>query len=138
MVAQSIAPSIDEVLVFDRYQLDIRRRVLLENGRHVKLGSRGLSILIVLAQRAGQTVSKRELVSLIWPDAFVVDGTLRVHISALQRALGKSEWGGRFVENISGQGYRLTEPVVQGRRSRTAALPADPPRQPLRAGDSRV
>jgi DNA-binding winged helix-turn-helix (wHTH) protein len=109
--AQTIVPAGDEVLVFDRYQLDTRRRVLLENGRRVALGSRGLSILIMLALRAGQIVTKRELLSHIWPEAFVVDGTLRVHISALQRTLGKSEWGGRFVENICGQGYRLAEPV---------------------------
>src|SRR5689334_16168466 len=103
MFAQSINLVGDEVLAFDRYQLDTRRRVLRENGRRVKLGSRGLSILILLAQRGGQTVTKRELLSHVWPGAFIEDGTLRVHISALQRALGKSEWGGRFVENIFGQ-----------------------------------
>ena len=120
---QNIVPVWDEVLVFDRYQLDIRRRALLENGRHVRLGSRGLSILIMLAQRAGEIVTKRELLSQIWPDAYVVEGTLRVHISALQRSLGKSEWGGRFVENICGQGYRLAEPVFPVLRGPNAELP---------------
>jgi DNA-binding winged helix-turn-helix (wHTH) protein len=110
-VVQSIAPAVEEVLVFDRYQLDTRRRVLLENGRRVRLGSRALSILILLAQRAGRIATKRELLSFIWPDVCVEEGTLRVHISTLRRALGTNGWGGRFVENISGQGYRLAEPV---------------------------
>jgi DNA-binding winged helix-turn-helix (wHTH) protein len=114
----------DEVLVFDRYQLDITRRALLENGRRVKLGSRALSILIMLAQGGGQIVTKRELLSQVWPDVFVVEGTLRVHISALQRVLGQSEWGGEFIQNISGQGYRLAEPVFRVRRGSVDAPPA--------------
>src|SRR5947199_10682096 len=86
---RGLTPAIDAVLVFERYQLDIGRRRLLEKSRRVKLGSRALSILIVLAQRPGQIVSNRELLSRIWPHTCGVDGALRVQISELQRALGK-------------------------------------------------
>lgn len=123
-VTQSIVPAaMDEVLVFERYRLDVGRRLLLANGQRVKLGSRALSILILLAQRSGQIVSNRELLSRVWPDTCVVDGALRVQVSELQRALGTTEWGGKFVENIYAQGYRLAEPVFNaGRASLGAAV----------------
>jgi predicted ATPase/DNA-binding winged helix-turn-helix (wHTH) protein len=100
------------VLCFERYQLHLRRRVLLDNGRPVALGSRALTILTMLAQHAGEMVPKRELQRRLWQNVMVEDGTLRVHIAALQKVLGESQAGGRCIENIPGQGYRLVVPVT--------------------------
>jgi predicted ATPase/DNA-binding winged helix-turn-helix (wHTH) protein len=123
-------PAFDEVLVFERYQLNIRRRLLLENGQAVRLGSRALAILIVLAQQAGNIVTKRELQNRIWHDIVVEDGTLRVHIAALQRALGESDGGGRYVENIPGHGYRFVAEVTRRTEARTEAPRARAAEQP--------
>jgi DNA-binding winged helix-turn-helix (wHTH) protein len=47
------------------------QRILLEDGRKVQLGSRALDILITLLGRAGEVVSKSELMSVAWPNLHV-------------------------------------------------------------------
>jgi ATP-dependent Clp protease ATP-binding subunit ClpA len=70
-----------------------------------------LAILTVLAERLGEVVSNREFEAQLWPNTYVSDATLRVHINALQKALGLTEHGQRFIENLSRRGYRMTVPV---------------------------
>jgi len=48
----------------------------------------------------------------VWPDTFVEEGNLRVHIAALRRALGDGRGGNRYVANIPGRGYRFVAPVT--------------------------
>lgn len=98
-------------LVFEDYRLDVRRRVLTKDGRKVELARRPMSILIALAERLGEVISNRELEARLWPDSYMSDGTLRVHVSRLQRALGPTQNGLRFIENHSRRGYRMTVPV---------------------------
>ena len=106
------SPAMNEgLLEFGPYRLDVRRRLLLKGHRHVRVTSRALSILVVLAERAGQLVSKRELQALVWPNAVIEDGTLRVHVAALRKMLGETPDGLQLVQNIPGQGYRLAVPV---------------------------
>ena len=63
------------------------------NGPDVALniGSRALEILIVLVERAGEVVSKTELMTRVWPDVTVDDVSLRVHIAALRKALADDD-----------------------------------------------
>jgi DNA-binding Lrp family transcriptional regulator len=62
-------------------------------------------------ERAGEVVDKRELYKRVWPNSVVGDGTLRVHITALRKALREGEAGARYVESITGRGYRFVAPV---------------------------
>jgi predicted ATPase/DNA-binding winged helix-turn-helix (wHTH) protein len=103
-------PAQDQVLVFGRFRLDVSHRRLFLNGQQVRVGSRAMTILVVLAQHAGRIVSKRELQKHVWPHTVVEDGTLRVHIAALRKILGRTADGARYVENISGHGYCLVLP----------------------------
>jgi len=62
-------------LRFGRFELQpLERRVLLD-GTPISLGARALDVLLVLAQRAGQLVSKQELLDRVlrlrWPRAWV-------------------------------------------------------------------
>lgn len=117
-----------EVLVFGPFWLDPARRVLLESGQPVRLSSRPLQILLALVERAGETVSANELFARVWSKGGVEDGTLRAHIAALRKALGDGESGIRYVENISGQGYRFAAPVTRLRSPpiSSASRPAVP------------
>ena len=102
-----------DVLTFGRFRLDPVRFVLHKGDRPVRLGSRALEILILLAQRSGQVVSKNELLDRVWPKGVAQEATLRVHIAALRKALGDGEHGMRYVENFSGRGYRFVAPVTR-------------------------
>jgi DNA-binding winged helix-turn-helix (wHTH) protein len=84
---------------------------LWEAGKPLRFGGRALQILIELVERAGETVSTNELLARVWPNVIVEPGTLRVHIAALRKILGARNSVIRYVENVSGQGYRFAAPV---------------------------
>lgn len=87
------------------------QRALLRANRPVKLGSRARDILVLLVERAGEVITKRELIEHVWPDTIVEECTLRVHIAAIRKTLGDAGNGLPYVENISGRGYRFAAPV---------------------------
>jgi DNA-binding winged helix-turn-helix (wHTH) protein len=78
--------------------------MLFEDGKPLHLGSRALDILVALAERAGDTLYKDQLITCASPDTIVDDGTLRVHVAALRKALGDGRGGKRFIANIPGRG----------------------------------
>lgn len=85
--------------------------MLLADEKPVRLGSRALDILIALVERAGELVSKDEIVRRVWPDTIVEEASLRVHIGALRKVLGDGRDGARYVANIPGRGYCFVAPV---------------------------
>jgi predicted ATPase/DNA-binding winged helix-turn-helix (wHTH) protein len=124
-VPGSTCLSADSSLSFGRFRLFPARQLLLEDERPVRLGSRALDILTTLVEHAGQVVSKDELTTRVWPDTFVEESSLRVHIAGLRRALGDGHAGNRYVANIPGRGYRFVAPVsVSEESSRAAPQPA--------------
>jgi predicted ATPase/DNA-binding winged helix-turn-helix (wHTH) protein len=131
----------DLALAFGPFRLFPTQRVLLRADEPVPLGSRAREILIALVERAGKLVRKSELCARVWPDTVVEDGTLRVHIAALRRALQDGHPRSSYVENVTGQGYRFVAPVtrVEGRRFPSAApAPTAEPPNNLPASLSRV
>src|SRR5258708_38989644 len=80
--------AVGERLKFGEFELAPVARALWRRGEQVRLGSRALDILIGLASRPGQIVSKDDLTKLVWRGAVVDDTALRVGISAVRKALG--------------------------------------------------
>ena len=85
-------------------------RLLERDGIAVRLGGRALDLLVALVERAGQIVSKRELMAHVWPDVVVDEGSLRFHMVAIRKAL--EEGGGRYIVNTATRGYTFVG-VVQ-------------------------
>ena len=106
------AQPMDEIS-FGPFSLFASERLLKKADEPILLGGRALSILIVLAERAGETVTHKELISRVWPDTTVEDANLRVNIAAIRKALGDGRDGARYISNISGQGYCLVAPVTR-------------------------
>lgn len=105
--------------------------LLLEGDRPLHLGNRALTILQILAERAGQVVEKEELARLVWPKTFVDETNIRVHIAALRRKLGDGHDGSRYIVNIPGRGYCFAAAVdrlldMQAADRKTAPTPALP------------
>ncbi len=98
---------------FGPFRLLTAQRALLEGDRPVRLGSRAFDILVALVERAGELVRRDELIAYAWPNIFVDDSTLRVHIAALRKVLGHGQGGARTIVSVSGRGYRFTAPVVR-------------------------
>jgi predicted ATPase/DNA-binding winged helix-turn-helix (wHTH) protein len=96
---------------FGSYRMLPAQRLLLEADKPLRLGSRAFDILLALVEKAGEQVSKEELIARVWPDTAVEEGNLRVHIAALRRVLGEGQAGNRFIATIPGRGYRFVAPV---------------------------
>ena len=85
----------EEVVAFGSFRLVPAQRMLSEDGKPVRIGGRALDILAALTERAGETISKEELIARAWPDTVVEEAALRVHVAALRKALGDGRAGKR-------------------------------------------
>src|SRR3981189_3077087 len=93
------------VASFGPFRLIAAERLLMKEDGPVSVGARALDILIVLIERAGDVVGRRELIDRVWPDVIVEEGNLRVHVANLRKALGDGRDGARYVTNVPGRGY---------------------------------
>lgn len=114
-------------MTFGPFRLSPAKREVERDGTSVALGDRALDILIVLVERAGEIVSHRDLISRVWRDLVVSPGNLRVHMSALRKALGDGEGGARYIENVTGQGYCFVAPVTRATSASSSARSAEFP-----------
>lgn len=85
-------------------EIDLARRELRVLGSPVPLGVRAFEIVEVLAQAAGELVTKDELMGRIWPGAVVMENTLQVHVTAVRKGLGPYR---NLLKTESRRGYRL-------------------------------
>lgn len=108
-------PEIDEIVEFGPFRLHVVGRLLQKNGVAVKLGSRSLDLLIVLVERPGEVISRRELMARAWSGLVVDDANLRVNIASLRKCLGGANEGTRYIANIPGRGYSFVAPVTRAR-----------------------
>jgi DNA-binding winged helix-turn-helix (wHTH) protein len=96
---------------FGPFRLIPEQQLLVEDGKPVNVGARGLELLRALVENSGKVLSKDELISRIWPDTCVSESNLKVQVAALRRALGEGRRGERYVATVSGRGYRFVAPV---------------------------
>src|SRR5438105_12833939 len=99
-------------LRFGPFELSIGERVLRRDDQALPLGDRALDILTYLAARPGEVIAKQELIDHVWSDVTVEEGTLRVHVAAIRKALGDGQFGDRYIANIKGRGYSFVGTVV--------------------------
>lgn len=85
-------------------EVDLARRELRVHRSPVPMGGRAFEFMEVLVRSAGELVTKDELMSRLWPGAFVAENTLQVHAGAVRRALGPYRG---LLKTESRRGYRL-------------------------------
>jgi predicted ATPase/DNA-binding winged helix-turn-helix (wHTH) protein len=112
--------SAGEQFLFGPFCLLPARQLLLDGGTPVRLGSRALEILIALVERAGELISKDDLIARVWRDTSVDEGALRVHIAALRRAIGDGQSGNLYIANIPGRGYQFVAAVTHPHHASSA------------------
>ena len=117
-------PQFQDALSFGPFSLFAAERLLKKGDEPVPLGGRALDILIALAERAGEVVTRKELISTVWPDVTVEEANLRFQMAALRKALGDGRDGARYISNISGRGYCFVAPVTRSTAARTVPVTA--------------
>ena len=97
---------------FGEFRLEATERRLMRGGEAVHLAPKAHDLLVTLVQHAGHLVTKEALLTAVWPDAFVEEGILSVHISGLRKALGDVNKQPAYIETVSRSGYRFIAPVT--------------------------
>ena len=93
---------------FGRFVVQPRERRLLVDGQPVTAGPRAFDVLLLLIERAGQLVTKDELLEGVWPKLIVEENNLQVQVSALRKILGQEA-----IATIPGRGYRFTPEIAR-------------------------
>src|SRR4029453_13801627 len=62
-------------------------------------------------ERAGELVTKDELLRIVWPDATVEEGNLTTHISQLRKLFGDGTSQREYIVTLPGRGYRFVAPL---------------------------
>ena len=100
---------------FGVFEVDLRSGELWRSRRKVKLTGQPFAVLAILLERPGDVVSREELHSRLWPDTFVdIDHSLNTAINKIRNALSDSAEKPRFVETLSGRGYRFIAAIESG------------------------
>ena len=129
--------SSDPALLFGPFSVDAVAGELRRRGVRVRLGGQPVDILLLLLGRPGELVTREELRQRLWSDGTFVDFEhgLNAAINKLRRALGDSAEHPRYIETVTGRGYRfigtLGSPVEAARPPR-GSQQSDVPPSPLR------
>ena len=93
-------------------RIDPRSRRASLDDRPLDLTPREFDLLHYLAARAGQVVSKKELLTEVWQLPYGgADKTVDVHLSWLRRKLGETAQEPRYLHTVRGVGVRLSGPA---------------------------
>jgi DNA-binding winged helix-turn-helix (wHTH) protein len=95
------------------FRLDPNERQLLRGDSLVRLSPKAFDVLVALVQNAGHLITKDALLALVWPESFVEEGILTVHVSALRKALGDDKRPPAYIETVARSGYRFIAPVTR-------------------------
>ncbi len=101
---------------FGPYRLDAARRVVWKGEELLPIPPKATEILAALAERAGELLTKDELMGRVWPGTFVEEANLSVNVSALRKALGKQPDGQPYIQTLHRRGYRFlgkTKPAAE-------------------------
>jgi DNA-binding winged helix-turn-helix (wHTH) protein/tetratricopeptide (TPR) repeat protein len=94
---------------FDDFELQPSRRALLRRGEKIAIAPKTFEVLLCLVQNAGRVVLKEELLSAVWPGAFVEESNLTQHIFWLRKALRDKA---AYIVTIPGRGYEFVGEVT--------------------------
>ena len=117
------------------FELDLRAYQLRRGGRVLKLEPTPMELLLFLAEHRGELVTRDQIVERIWgKDVFLdTDNSINGAIRKIRQVLKDDPERPRFVETVSGKGYRFIAPVGEpeaqvGSRSDSGFRPTAKPR----------
>ena len=88
-----------------------RLNTIVHEGTETRLEPKAMSVLVLLMARAGEVVSRDEILSRVWEDRVVSDEVLTNAVSQLRRAFGDPAREPRYIQTIAKGGYRFIAPT---------------------------
>lgn len=108
---QSLDRAPASAIVFGPFAFDPRNGILTRGTTEIPLPPRVIGVLAQLLARAGEVVSRQELLDRVWKDAFVTDTSLAEAVSFLRQALGDDPQAPRYIQTVHRRGYRFVAPL---------------------------
>ena len=98
----------EPVRVVGNLKLDPAAQIVWQEDRRLELTRKEYGILAYLMSRPGEIISQEELLEHVWDSSVnPFTHTVRVHINSLRRKLGDDPQAPRYIETVTGEGYRL-------------------------------
>jgi TolB-like protein/DNA-binding winged helix-turn-helix (wHTH) protein len=125
-----VSPVFDGPIKFDEFSLDCDRYELLRTGRSIKLEKIPMELLILLVGRDGKLVTRQEIINHLWGDEVFVDTEhgINTAIRKIRQALKDDPEQPRFVQTVTGKGYRF---IAECRNGHSATVVAEAPPQTI-------
>src|SRR5713101_337540 len=121
---------------FGEFELDCARYEQRRNERVLKLERIPMELLILLAERDGNVVSRQEIIERLWgKDVFVdTEHGVNTAIRKIRLALRDNPEEPHFVQTVTGKGYRFVAERLNGNSVKIAAVEERQPPEPLKSG----
>lgn len=102
----------ETVLQFGQFKLNETQRLLLYRDRPVEIKAKDFDVLLVLLKNQPRLVTKQELMAAVWPNAFVDEANLGVHVAQLRKILRQEGTVDTYIQTVHKHGYRFTGQVT--------------------------
>ena len=114
------------------FLLDRRRRLLLANGRPVKIGTMQFDLLVYLVERHADdpAPARDEIVAHVWQGMAVGENSLPVQLSALRKVLADNGGDEKLIQTLPGRRYRYV-----GEVNKAGAVRPEKPESPGNTGN---
>lgn len=104
-----------DLVRFEDFELDLRSYQVRRSGRTLKVERIPMEVLFLLVERPGQLVTREKIVEKLWgKDVFLdTDNAINTAIRKIRQVLKDDPERPRFVQTVTGRGYRFIAPVIE-------------------------
>ena len=110
-----MAPHSKQSLKFGPYRLDRDQGLLFRGSEIIPLASKVYDTLLALVESGGRVADKEDLLSRVWHDAFVEEGSLARNVSTLRKILGEGPRDQKYIVTVPKRGYRFAATLTTSR-----------------------
>jgi TolB-like protein/DNA-binding winged helix-turn-helix (wHTH) protein len=120
------------ILQFGDFELDCGRFELLRNGQFVRVERKPMELLVLLVAREGAIVKRSEIAERLWSSEVFVDTEhgINTAVGKLRHILRDDPDRPRFIQTVTGMGYRFIAPTTVIEPLGSAASEPSPAEQP--------
>jgi DNA-binding winged helix-turn-helix (wHTH) protein/tetratricopeptide (TPR) repeat protein len=114
----------DSISFGDDFELDVRAYELRSGGVALKLKPIPMELLLFLIERRGELVTREQIVQRIWGKGVFLDtdNSINAAVSRIRQVLRDDAEQPRFVQTVTGKGYRFIAHVENGARPAPATV----------------
>jgi DNA-binding winged helix-turn-helix (wHTH) protein len=122
-------PATAGVFVFDEFELDAQRYQLRRRGVEMKLENVPFQLLLLLVEKTGKVVSRKEIAERLWGEGVFVDVEQGINtaIRKIRLVLQDHVEQPRYVQTLVGKGYRFMPPPRVNETVSTIAVTSSQP-----------